>query len=205
MGVENMQRNNDDRALMYFNKATNVAPYNYKGFYNKGLWYLKNNNPKKAIEEFNTVIVMYNYPKAYVARASAYYALMDYAKARKDASNALLVDKNNSKAYFILGNCSNNQDDLPSAINFYKKAIDINKFEPDYYFKRAIALGKQQNFKDCVEDLNSCLALDPNYIDAYYWRGVAKVNLKQDPCEDLKRAAESGMEIARGAYEKFCQ
>jgi hypothetical protein len=56
-----------------------------------------------------------------------------------------------------------------------------------------------------VEDLNSCLALDPNYIDAYYWRGVAKVNLKQDPCEDLKRAAESGMEIARGAYEKFCQ
>ena len=83
LGVENMQRNNDDRALMYFNKATNVAPYNYKGFYNKGLWYLKNNNPKKAIEEFNTVIVMYNYPKAYVARASAYYALMDYAKARK--------------------------------------------------------------------------------------------------------------------------
>ncbi|MBK6523673.1 MAG: hypothetical protein IPG08_15920 [Sphingobacteriaceae bacterium] len=59
-----MQRNNDDRALMYFNKATNVAPYNYKGFYNKGLWYLKNNNPKKAIEEFNTVIVMYNYPKS---------------------------------------------------------------------------------------------------------------------------------------------
>lgn len=204
LGVENMQRNNDDRALMYFNKATNVAPYNYKGFYNKGLWYLKNNNPKRAIEEFNTVIVMYNYPKAYVARASAYYALMDYDKARKDATNALLVDKNNSKAYFILGNCSNNQDDLPNAISFYKKAIELNKFEPDYYFKRAIALGKQQNFKDCVEDLNSCLALDPNYIDAYYWRGVAKVNLKQNPCEDLKRAAESGMEIARGAYGKFC-
>ncbi|MBK6523674.1 MAG: hypothetical protein IPG08_15925 [Sphingobacteriaceae bacterium] len=100
---------------------------------------------------------------------------MDYDKARKDANNALLVDKNNSKAYFILGNCSNNQDDLPSAISFYKKAIDINKFEPDYYFKRAIALGETANFKDCVEDLNSCLALDPNYIDAYYWRGVAKI------------------------------
>ncbi len=204
LGVENMMRNNDDRALMYFNKATSVAPYNYKGFYNKGLWYLKNNNPKKAIEEFNTVIVMYNYPKAYVARASAYYALMDHAKARKDASNALLVDKNNSKAYFILGNCANDQDDLPAAVGFYKQAINLNKFEPDYYFKRAIALGKQQNFKECIEDLNSCLTLDPNYIDAYYWRGVAKINLKESPCDDLKRAAESGMEIAKGAYGKFC-
>lgn len=205
LGVENMQRNNDDRALMYFNKATNVAPYNYKGFYNKGLWYLKNNNPKKAIEEFNRVIVMYNYPKAYVARASAYYALMDHNKARKDANNALLLDKNNSKAYFILGNCANDQNDLPAAIGFYKQAINLNKFEPDYYFKRAISLGKQQNFKDCIEDLNSCLALDPNYIDAYYWRGVAKINLKQDPCQDLRQAAESGMEIAKGAYGKFCR
>jgi protein O-mannosyl-transferase len=205
LGVENMMRNNDDRALMYFNKATNVAPYNYKGFYNRGLLYLKNNNLKPAIEEFDKVLVMYQYPKAYVARASAYYSLMDYAKARKDAANALIKDKNNHKAYFILGNCANDQNELGAAIGFYTQAIGLNKFEPDYYFKRAIALGKQQNFKACIEDLDACLKLEPNYIDAYYWRGVAKVNLKQDPCDDLKKAAESGMEIAKGAYGKFCR
>jgi tetratricopeptide (TPR) repeat protein len=205
LGVENMMRNNDDRAMMYFNKATNVAPYNYKGFYNRGLLFLKSNNPKKAIEEFDKVLVMYQYPKAYVARASAYYALMDYDKAKKNAGDALIKDKNNHKAYFILGNCANDQNDLASAIKFYGKAIELNKFEPDYYFKRAIALGKQQNFKDCISDLDACLRLDPNYIDAYYWRGVAKVNLKQSPCEDLRFAAESGMEIAKGAYGKFCQ
>ncbi len=204
LGVENMMRNNDDRALMYFNKATNVAPYNYKGFYNRGLLFLKSNNPKKAIEEFDKVLVMYQYPKAYVARASAYYSLMDYNKARKNASDALIKDKNNHKAYFILGNCANDQNDLQAAIGFYTNAINLNKFEPDYYFKRAIALGKQQNFKDCISDLDACLKLDPGYIDAYYWRGVAKVNLKQSPCEDLRRAAESGMEIAKGAYGKFC-
>lgn len=204
LGVENMMRNNDDRALMYFNKATNVAPYNYKGFYNRGLLLLKSNNPKKAIEEFDKVLVMYQYPKAYVARASAYYSLMNYAKARKNASDALIKDKNNHKAYFILGNCANDQNELQAAIGFYTNAINLNKFEPDYYFKRAIALGKQQNFKDCVSDLDACLKLDPNYIDAYYWRGVAKVNLKQSPCDDLRKAAESGMEIAKGAYIKFC-
>lgn len=205
LGVENMLRNNDDRALMYFNKATSAAPYNYKGFYNKALLHLKSNNPKKAIEELNKVLVMYQYPKAYVARASAYYSLMDYEKAGKDAVSALEKDKNNNKAYFILGNCANDKNDLVAAIGFYKKAIEYNNSEPDYYFKRAIAFGKQQKFKECVEDLDACLKLDPNYIDAYYWRGVAKVNLKQDPCADLRKAAESGMEIARGVYSKFCR
>lgn len=204
LGVENMMRSNDDRAMMYFNKATTVAPYNYKGFYNKGLLHLKNNNPKKAIEEFNTVLVMYQYPKAYVARATAYYALMDYEKAGKDAVSALEKDKNNHKAYFILGNLANDKNDLVAAIGFYKRAIELNAYEADYYFKRAIALGKQQKFKDCIEDFNACLNLEPNYIDAYYWRGVAKKNLNQDPCEDFKKASESGMEIARGAYGKFC-
>jgi tetratricopeptide (TPR) repeat protein len=204
LGVENMMRNDNDRARMYFNRATNVAPYNYKGFYNKGLLYLKENNPKKAIEEFNTVLNMYQYPKAYVARSSAYYSLMDYEKAGRDAVRALEKDKNNHKAYFILGNCANDKNDLPAAIGFYKKAIEFNKSEPDYYFKRAIAFGKQQKFKECVEDLDACLKLEPNYIDAYYWRGVAKANLKQDPCADLQKAAESGMDIARGALAKFC-
>ena len=205
LGVENMMRNNDDRALMYLNKATNVAPYNYKGFYNKALLHLKNNNPKKAIEELSTVLIMYQYPKAYVARASAYYSLMDYERARKDAVNALSKDKNNHKAYFILGNCANDQNDLNAAVGFYKSAIELNKYEPDYYFKRAIALGKMQQFKECIEDLDACLKLEPNYIDAYYWRGVAKKNSNLDPCDDLKKAAENGMEIARGAYGKFCR
>ena len=69
LGVENMMKNNDDKAYLYFNRATNVAPNNYKGYYNRGLLLLKNNNPKKAIEEFNKVFSLYDYSKAYVARA----------------------------------------------------------------------------------------------------------------------------------------
>lgn len=204
LGVENMMKNNDDRALMYFNKATTVAPYNYKGFYNKGLWYLKNNNPKKAIEEFNTVLKLYDYQKAYVARASAYYALLQYKPARLDANAALFKDQKNHKALFVLGNCDNDEGDLPNAISFYNRAIELNNQEPDYYFKRSIALGKQQKFTDCINDLNKCLKLNPNYIEAYYWRGVAKVNLKENPCEDFRRAAENAYAPAKEAYSKFC-
>ncbi len=205
LGVEYMFKNNNDKALMYFNRAINIAPYNYKGFYNRALLHLKNNQPKAAIKDLNQVLIMYNYIKAYVARASAHYSLMDYNSARIDAKAALLKDKNNHRAYFILGNCDNDQNDLQNAISFYNRAIELNKDEPDYYFKRAIALGKQQNFKECIENLNSCIQLNSNYFEAYYWRGVAKVNLKLNPCEDFRMAIEGSFAPASEAFEKHCK
>ncbi|MBL7917969.1 MAG: tetratricopeptide repeat protein, partial [Bacteroidia bacterium] len=204
LGVEYMFKNNNDKALMYFNKAINIAPYNYKGFYNRALLYLKNNQPKAAIKDLNQVLNMYDYGKAYIARASAFYAVLDYANARNDAKSALLKDKNNHKAYFILGNCDNDQNDLQNAISFYNRAIELNKEEPDYYFKRAIALGKQQKFNECLNNLNFCIDLNPDYFEAYYWRGVAKVNLKLNPCDDFKTALEGGNALAKDALEKYC-
>ncbi|MFO0356864.1 MAG: tetratricopeptide repeat protein [Sphingobacteriaceae bacterium] len=204
LGVENMMKNNDDKAYLYFNRATTVAPNNYKGYYNRGLLLLKNNNPKKAIEEFNKVFSLYDYSKAYVARASAFYALMKYTEARTDATIALRKDRFNHKAMFVLGNCDNDENDLANAITFYNRAIELNNEEPDYYFKRSIAFGKQQKFTDCMNDLNTCLNLNPNYVEAYYWRGVAKVNLKQNPCEDFRRAAENNYTPAKEAFVKTC-
>ncbi len=205
LGVEYMMKGNHDKAIEYFNKATSIAPFNYKGFYNRALLHLKNNNPKKAIDDLNKVLSMYDYNKAYVARASAYYTLMDYNKARTDAKTILYKEPRNSKAYFILGNCDNDQNDLKNAIHFYNRAIEIENENADYYFKRSIAFGKMQKFNDCIIDLETVLRLNPDYIEAYYWRGVAKVNLKQNPCDDFKRAAENNYAPAYQVYDKFCR
>lgn len=205
LGVEYMMKGNHDKALEYFNKATNIAPFNYKGFYNRALLHLKNNNPKRAIEDLNKVLTMYDYNKAYVARASAFYALMDYDKARSDAKTLVYKEPKNSKAYFVLGNCANDQNDLKNALNFYNRAIELDSENPDFYFKRAIAFGKNQDFNNCLLDLETTLSLKPDYIEAYYWRGVAKVNLKQNPCDDFKRAAENNYAPAYEAYNKFCR
>src|SRR5690606_25954623 len=104
-GVENMMRNNDSKALEYLDRAVDVAPSNYKGYYNRGLLYLKNSRPREALESFNECLALYEYSKAYVGRASAYYMVNDLPKAINDASYALELDKKNSKAYFVLGNC----------------------------------------------------------------------------------------------------
>ncbi len=204
-GVESMFLNEDAKALEYLNKAVEVAPRNYKGFYNRGLLYLKNKEPKLAIKSFNQTLDLYNYAKAYTGRASAYYMLGDIPKAINDANLALQSDPNNAKAHFVLANCYNDMNRLNDALKEYNKSIELNSLEPDFYFKRAITHGKNQDFTSCLNDLLLCIQLNPNYYEAYYWKGVAKINLKQNPCEDLNIAAQHNFEPAINALNKYCR
>jgi len=204
-GVECMRLNRHDESLNYFQKAVRSAPNNYKGYYNTGLLYLKNNQPQQAIESFNRTINLYEYYKAYTARASAYYMLNDLPKAMMDANKVLSLENNNGKAHFILGNCYNDLNQLDNAIAEYNLAIRSNAEESDYYFKRAIALGKKQQFNNCLNDLIVCLELNPNNFEAYYWKGVSLVNLKKNPCEDFKIAAQNNFEPAINALNKYCR
>ena len=205
IGVESMFLNEDNKALEYLNKAVSVAPKNYKGFYNRGLLYLKNNEPEQAIKSFNQTLELYSYSKAYVGRATAYYMLSDFPKAINDANYVLKTDENNTKAHFILGNCYNDMNRLEDALNEYNKCIKIDKDEAEFYFKRAIVYGKKQDFKACINEINVCLELNPNYYEAYYWRGVAKVNLKENACDDFRIAAQKNYQPAIDAFNKYCR
>jgi tetratricopeptide (TPR) repeat protein len=205
IGVESMLLNKDSKALEYLNKAVKVAPRNYKGFYNRGLLHLKNNKPEEAINNFNQVLKLIQYHKAYAGRASAYYMLSDFPKAINDAEQALQIEKNNAKAHFVLGNCYNDLNRLEDALKEYNKCIEIENSEADFYFKRAIVFGKKQDFKTCINEINLCLQLNPNFFEAYYWRGVAKVNLQENACEDFKIAAQKNYQPAIEAFNKFCR
>ncbi len=205
LGAEYMFENENQKALEYLNKAIKASPSNYKGFYNRGLLFLKLNKPELAIKSFNQSLTIYTYSKALIGRASAYYSLNDLSKAISDATAALQLDKKNAKAYFILGNCYNELNKLNEAISAYNNSIDLINDEPDFYFKRGIAQGKKQNFDACINDITLCLNFNPNYYEAYYWRGVAKVNLKKSPCEDFKFAAQNNYEPAINALNKYCR
>ena len=60
-------------------------------------------------------------------------------------------------------------------------------------------------FGDCLKDLFICTEINPNYAEAYYWKGVAKVNLKQNPCADLKKAVELGFQAAQQPLANYCR
>lgn len=204
-GVETMRMNEDAKSLEYFNRAVKAAPNNYKSYYNRGLLYIKNHKPELAIKSLNESLKLYEYPKAYVARASAYYMINDLPKAMNDANHVLEKDPANAKAHFVLGNCFDSLNRLDEAMKEYNKCIELNREEPEFYFKRAIVFGKKQDFKSCLGDLTISIELNPFYYEAYYWRGVAKVNLQQNACDDFRTAARNNVTPAINAFNKYCR
>lgn len=205
VGVEYMFRNNDEKAFYYLDKSVKVAPYNYKGFYNRGLLFLKNQQPEQAIENFNRALAIYDYLKAYVGRASAFQMAGNIPRAMEDANHVLAMSPGNAKAHFILGNCYNDMNRLNDAMKEYNAALALNGEEAEFYFKRGIVYGKKQDFDACIRDMNVCLALNPDYYEAYYWRGVAKVNTRQNACPDFKIAAQKNYKPAVEAFNTYCR
>ena len=205
LGAEYMLNKNYDMSLRYLNAAINENTEYYKGYYNRGLLYAQTNRMKNALRDFDKAIVLKQYPKAYVARANVYYELKDFSKAISDAEIVLKKDPDNYKANFVLANCFDELNQLDKALTYYNKTISIHSENPLYFMRRAILYGKMQQFQTCLKDLDVCTNMDSNYAEAYYWKGVVKVNLKQNPCADLKRAIELGFNAAQQPFTTYCR
>ena len=205
LGAEHMLNKNYDQSLRYLNAAIQENTEYYKGYYNRGLLYAQTNRMQEAIADFTKAIDLKQYPKAYVARANAYYTLHDFDKAIADAEVVLKTDPQNVKAIYVLATSYDDLNDLNKALDHYNKAIYLAGDNPLFYMRRAILHGKMQNMKACLNDLETATTLDPRFAEAYYWKGVAKANLKENPCGDLKKAADMGFEAAMPALNKYCR
>jgi tetratricopeptide (TPR) repeat protein len=205
VGAEYMLAKNYDMASRYLNKAINENINYYKGYYNRGLMYAQTERYKEALNDFNKCLKLKEYSKAYVARANVYYAIKDFPKAIQDAEKTISIESFNSKAYFVLGNCYDDLNQLDKALPNYSKAIDYSPEIAIYYLRRAITFGKMQNFIACLKDLEVSTKVNPDFAEAYYWKGVAKVNLKQNPCLDLQKALDLGFAEAKAPIETYCK
>ena len=205
LGAEYLLSKNYNLAYNYLNLAINENINYYKGYYNRGLLFAQTNKIDKALQDFNKAIDLKKYSKAYVARANIYYILKDFPKAIADAELILKTEPDNVKANFVLATCFDDINQLDRALTLYNKTILLHTDDPMYFMRRAILFGKKQNYEACLNDLNTCINLSPNFAEAYYWKGVVKVNLKQNPCGDLKTAVDLGFITAQQSLNRYCK
>jgi tetratricopeptide (TPR) repeat protein len=205
LGVEYMERNDFEKSYQYLNQVVKLYPDYYKGYYNRGLLNGKTQKYNDALFDFKKAIEYKNYYKAYAGRAAVYYSLKDFPKAIDDAEAALKIDPNNLKAHYVLATCYDDLNQLDKAIAYYNIVITLNSENPLYHLRRAIVYGKLKNYTACLQDLEVCIALDKNYAEAYYWRGVVRVNMQQNPCGDLKKAVELGFMAAQQSLATYCR
>lgn len=108
--------------------------------------------------------------------------------------------------------------DWPAAVGFYTKAIEKDGKQPTYYCNRAQAHIKSEAYGYAIADATKAVELDPNFVKAYYRRGVAYAAIlrPKDALKDLaivvKKApndkdaklklAEAQKIVKRDAFEK---
>jgi tetratricopeptide (TPR) repeat protein len=205
LGAEYMLNKNYDMSLRYLNAAINENTEYYKGYYNRGLLFAQTERMKDALKDFDKAIALKQYTKAYVARANVFYTMKDFPKAIADAQIVLKTEPTNFKAMYVLANCYDDLNQLDKALTYYNQTIAVAFDNPLFYLRRAIVYGKMQRFQFCINDLDMCTSIDPNYAEAYYWKGVVKVNMKQNPCADLKKAVELGFIAAQQPLATYCR
>ena len=205
LGSEYMLKEDDTKAFDYLNRAISINPNYLKAYYNRGLLYAKNKRYEKAIKDFTKAIEQKNYFRAYLSRAEVFFQLKDFSKSLNDIQTVLASEPNNTKANYLAGNCYNDLNQLDVALGYYNKCINLNPVESQFYFNRAIVFGKQQKFSECLNDLKLSTDINPNFAEAYYWKAVAKVNLKQNPCADFEKAIKLGYLLARDPFFKYCK
>jgi tetratricopeptide (TPR) repeat protein len=158
-----------ESAITSYNTAIELNPEDVYSYNNRGLVYIDLGNYDKAIVDFNKAIDLDpNYDKAYFNRALAYEELRRVNEARQDFEKAIeLTTDPTIRAYaekelIKLKTIDNSIDN--DSVSHYNSG--------EKYYEGG-------NFDQAIVEFTKTIELNPNYIDAYQYRAIAYVQLRE--------------------------
>ena len=204
VGALYIRLGNYDEAETHLNMAVRLDPNNYKAWYNKGTLHLRQGKAMEALDALNKCISIKEYTKAYFSRAMLYEGTGKPDLAIADADRVLADQPQNARAFYIKGDCLEQQGDLKGALDNYNKAVEYEANEPLFYIRRGLVLAKTNQLAPALNDLNTAVSLKPNDGEALYYRGIVKYRAGQNACDDLRNSLKAGYKQAEEAIVKFC-
>ena len=192
-------------ALRNYNRTLQMNPHDCKVYLGRGQTKRAMADMPGAMSDFNTALSLNPSYDGYLNRASLKFVMKDFEGALNDLEKAT-QDSVGYEAYFDKGFINLNIGKMRDAIKAFNKAIEINKTDFDAYLKRGIAKYNLKDYPGTLSDLDHSIQLKP-VADAYYYRGMIKILVKQKPegCEDLKKSASMGSKQAEDEIQKNCK
>lgn len=191
-------------AEKHINLAVEIAPNSYKAWYNKGVLSLREGKPAAALDALNKCLAINEYPKAYFSRALVYQGSGKPDLALADIEKVIEDEPQNARAYFIKGDCLEQQGNVTGAVDNYSEAIKYDSRDPLFYIRRGMIYGKTRQNEAALADLNTAVGISPESGEALYFRGIIKYHASMDPCDDFKAAANCGYKQAQDAIARVC-
>lgn len=150
----------------YFNRAYDLA--------DQGLY-------EEAVEQYtkvlegnptNTIKI-----QTYINRAAAYARLQCWEESIADATTAINLDPESTKAYLNRAMAYSAIEGYDLAIADFSKIIELDDTMAEAYVHRAYAYINQEEFHKAIADCNEALDIDPEQTYAYFNRGLAHKGL----------------------------
>ncbi|MBR5083252.1 MAG: serine protease [Prevotella sp.] len=160
----------------------------------------------------DSAIVMFEkpYPSGaapyFIARANILEDMGQYRKAVADYNqyDTLMLGRHNADFYYKREQCEVKGKLFQQALIDIEIATRISQ-DPLYVAEKASLLLRVNMKQEALETAEYCVAMDPEYPDAYLVKGLAQIQLgnKKEGLETLAKAKELGNEQAEALIEKY--
>jgi tetratricopeptide (TPR) repeat protein len=179
-------------ALRYANKAIELEPAFYFGFYLRGLAYTDMGDLKFAIADFDkTIELKSDFADVYNDRGIAFYRLGDNGKAIESFSKAIELDSKFENAYLNRAQVLKNKGEFNKALADYDQIIAINPTAPSF-ITRGQAYEYNGELTKALADYEQAVKLVPGNAYYYTFRGqvLEKAGEFEKAMADFNKAVE---------------
>ena len=176
LGQIAFSKNQPERAIEYYKRATALAPDQARNHYNLGVVYLQMGNQKAALQSFDQAVrAGGSDADVFQNLAIAYQKLNEPDLAVKALQRSLLLDSNNLRSLFQLAELYEKQKDLLHAAETYRRIVNITP--GDTNTKEALVkLGQMyrsmERYQDSIDVLSRANTLAPKDAIIKYELGL---------------------------------
>jgi len=182
-GLEKFDKNDKIGAIEDFTKAIELNHLFSEAYFNRGWTFLFLPDYKKAIEDFDKVILLKSQlsedriADVFKYRGSAKLLLAKYEDAFSDFNQAIKHKEDFSNAYYQRGIANTFLNRFSEAVEDFSKTIDLLSGFTDsekevVYVRRGDAKEYKEDYSGAIQDFTSAIELNQYYTEAHYKRGV---------------------------------
>jgi tetratricopeptide (TPR) repeat protein len=161
-------------ALEAFDYALAVSPQYYSAYFSKADLYLMNDNPDKAIEVFEELLLWDpSNVHALCELGNCHREVQNYSDAMKAYTKAIGIADDCPEAWYGKGMVYCHQNRFRLAVSPLKKAVNLQPENPDYWFMYGEASAATGKLDQAITAYTKASELNPHDIDA--WLSCAQI------------------------------
>ncbi|MBN2753825.1 MAG: tetratricopeptide repeat protein [Candidatus Goldbacteria bacterium] len=185
-------KNNDDEAIKYFDKASQLNPADGANYFYAGLAYLRKENLDKAIEAFTKSIEKKydEMSEAYFRLGQSYYKKNIFGDALINFEKCIDIKPKHLECRELLGLIYHKRENADKAIENLKEVVKANPENFNAQYLLGLNYFKKKEYDKMITAYKKAININPNFSDAHYNLGMAYYyrNMYKEAIEELETA-----------------